>query len=373
MRFETLTVHAGRKIDPQTRAVTPPIHMSTTFEREVDGSFPGGHVYTRSSNYNRHLLEAALCELEGGQEAAAFASGSAATSSVLQALDPGDHVIAPVDSYHGTTALLRQTFARWGLQISFVDLTEPAQAAAQLRPNTRLIWIETPSNPMLRISPIRSLAEIAHQAGALCVCDNTWASPVLQHPLELGADAVMHATTKYLGGHSDVLGGVLISKLPSPWFDRVRQVQVSAGAVPSPFDCWLVMRGLRTLACRMRAHCDHAAQVAAFLDRHPSVEQVHYPGLSHHPQHSLAASQMSGFGGMLSFQVSGGKQQAMSVASQVKIFTRATSLGGTESLIEHRASIEGPGSATPDNLLRCSIGLEHPDDLIEDLAQALDQ
>jgi cystathionine gamma-synthase len=367
--------------------VTPPIHLSTTFEREADGSYPHGYIYARSGNPNRQSLEKCLCELEGGAAAAAFSSGSAATAAVFQALSSGDHVIAPGDCYHGTAALLRDVFARWGLEATFVDMTDPAQVQRAIKPNTRLVWVETPSNPLLKVTDIARAAAIAHEAGALCACDNTWATPVLQRPLELGADLAVHATTKYLGGHSDVLGGAVVARAEDDFFARVRKVQTTYGAVPSPFDCWLTRRGIRTLPLRVRAHSENAMRVAAFLSEHPRVEAVHYPGLKGHPGHEVAARQMrlpsplgeglggegmSAFGGMVSFQVKGGREDAMRVAARVKLFTRATSLGGTESLIEHRASVEGPSTRTPDNLLRMSIGLENIADLIEDLAQALE-
>lgn len=371
MKIETLAVHAGHAPDPATGAVTPPVHLSTTFERAPDGSFPRGHIYSRTSNANRASLEECLRTLEGGQAAAAFASGSAASMSVLQALRPGDHVIAPTDAYHGTTRLLREILGPWGVETSFVDMVDPAQVERALRPATKVVWIESPSNPLLRVVDIRRLAEIAHAAGAIAVVDGTLATPVLQRPLELGADLVVHATTKYLGGHSDVVGGAVVARETEGIFARIRAIQVNGGAVPSPFDCWLVLRGIRTLPYRIRAHAANAMAVATFLRGHPAVTQVHYPGLPDHPDHAVALRQMVAFGGMLSFQVRGGKARALEVAAKVRAFTRATSFGGCESLIEHRASIEGPGTRTPDDLLRLSIGLEHPDDLIADLDQAL--
>jgi cystathionine gamma-synthase len=371
MRLETLAVHAGHGIDPATSAVTPPIHLSTTFERGPEGDYPGGHVYARTSNPNRTDLEACLAALEGGAAAAAFASGSAATMTVLQSLAPGDHVIAPNDAYFGTSKLLNEVFAPWGLETTYVDMTDPARVEAAVRPATRLVWIETPSNPLLKVTDIARVAGIAHAAGARCVCDNTWASPVCQRPLDLGADLVMHSTTKYLGGHSDVLGGALVTRAADDFFQRVRLIQTSGGAVPSPFECWLVLRGVRTLPVRVRAQTEGALAVAEFLSGHRAVEAVHYPGLESHPGHAVAARQMARFGGMLSFQVRGGREASIGVAARLRLFTRATSLGGTESLIEHRASVEGPGTRTPDNLLRVSIGLEHPDDLIADLRAAL--
>ena len=371
MRFETLAAHAGGGVDPATGAVTPPIHLSTTFERGADGEFPHGYIYTRSGNPNRAALERVLCELEGGAAAATFASGSAATSAIFQALAPGDHVIAPADAYHGTAKLLREVFAPWGLAASFVDMTDLGAVERALRPETRLLWLETPSNPLLKIADIARVAALAHAAGARCVVDNTWASPVLQRPLALGADLVMHSTTKYLGGHSDVLGGAFVAREADAFFERVQLIQTAGGGVPSPFECWLVLRGIRTLPLRVRAQAESAQKLALFLSGNPKIEAVHYPGLEWHPGHAVAARQMSGYGGMLSLQVRGGREEAMAVAARVRLITRATSLGGTESLIEHRASIEGPGTTTPENLLRLSVGLEHPDDLIEDLAHAL--
>lgn len=370
-RIETLAVHAGRGIDAATGAVVPPIYLSTTFERSPEGTYPHNYIYTRTNNPNREALEKCLCELEGGVAAAAFSSGSAATMSVFQALSPGDHIIAPIDAYSGTSLLLREVLIPWGLSVTFVDLSNPTKVEAVIQENTKLIWVETPSNPLLKMTDIRVITEIAHQANAICVCDNTWATPVGQNPLKLGADLVVHATTKYLGGHSDVLGGVAIARTETDFFNRIKQIQKTGGAVASPFDCWLVLRGIQTLPYRMKAHADNALKVAEFLSNHPQVEIVHYPGLKHHPGSEIAASQMQLFGGMVSFQVKAGREKAFNVAAKVKIFTRATSLGGVESLIEHRASIEGQGTKTPENLLRLSIGLEHTDDLIDDLEQAL--
>ncbi len=371
MRFETLAVHAGHRPDPATGAVTPPIHLSTTFERAEDGSFPGGYIYARDANPNRRALEECLAALEGGAAAAAFASGMAATSAVFQALAPGDHVIAPRDIYYGTRALLEQVYGPWGLQHTIVDMTDLAEVKRALRPNTRLIWVETPSNPLIRITDIAGVVALARSAGARVVCDNTWPTPVLTRPLELGADLVMHATTKYLGGHSDVLGGALVAGADDELFQRIRLLQSKGGAVAAPFDCWLVLRGIRSLAWRMRAHCDGALAVARFLAGHRAVAQVHYPGLESDPGHAIATRQMRGFGGMLSFEVRGGRAEAMGLTNRLRLFTRATSLGGPESLIEHRASVEGAATRAPESLLRVSVGLEHPDDLIDDLDRAL--
>jgi cystathionine gamma-synthase len=371
MRIETLAVHAGHRVDPHTGALAPPIHLSTTFEREADGSYPRGYLYARHGNPTREALEECVRQLEGGATAVAFASASAATLAVLQALAPGDHVVAPHDAYHGTSRLLREVLSRWGLETTFVDMTDPAAARGALRPRTRLVWVETPSNPLWKVSDIARLAEIAHAAGARCVCDNTAATPVLQRPFALGADLVVHASTKYLGGHGDVTGGIVVANAEDDFTQRVRMLQATAGAVPSPFDCWLILRGIRTLPYRVRAQSENALRIAAFLTGHPRVEAVHYPGLATHPGHAIAARQMTGFGGMVSVEVRGGREAALAVAAKVRVFTRATSFGGTESLIEHRASIEGPQTRTPEGLLRLSIGLEHADDLVEDLGEAL--
>jgi cystathionine gamma-synthase len=372
MRIETLAVHAGHRIDPTTGAVTSPIYLSTTFERQVDGSYPQGYSYIRDNNPNREALEECLSQLEGGMAAAAFSSGSAATMGVFQALTPGDHVIAPAEAYSGTSYLLREILMPWGLEVTFVDMTNHTKVNAAIQPNTKLIWLETPSNPMLKITDVSRISAIAHQANARCVCDNTWASPIGQNLLKNGADLVVHSTTKYLGGHSDVLGGAVISKVDDDFFNKVKIIQKAGGAVAAPFDCWLVLRGIQTLPYRMRAHTENASKIAIFLSEHPQVEAVHYPGLKQHPGHEVAAAQMQLFGGMLSFQVKGGQERAFAVAGALKIFTRATSLGGVESLIEHRASIEGKDTKTPENLLRMSVGLENIEDLIEDLRQALD-
>jgi cystathionine gamma-synthase len=368
---ETLAIHAGRQIDPSTGAVTPAIHLSTTFERDPDGEYSRGFIYSRMGNPNRQALEHALATLENGKVGAAFSSGLAAIGAVFGALQPGDHVIAPRDIYHGTARQLDTLFARWGLQASFVDMTDLNRIQAALQPNTRLLWIETPSNPLLQCVDIEAVAALARSHGALAVADNTFASPVLQQPLQLGCHLVVHATTKYIGGHSDVLGGMVVAAENNELFERIRQTQILGGAVPSPFDCWLLLRSLPTLAYRMRGHCSNAMQVARFLAGHNNVQAVHYPGLESSPYHALASRQMKGYGGMLSFQVKGSQQAALSVAAKLRLFTRATSLGGIESLIEHRASIEGPDSQTPQNLLRVSVGLEHADDLVNDLSQAL--
>ena len=369
--LETLAIHAGKKNDPTTGAVAPPIYLSTTYERLADGSFRQPFNYTRSGNPNRLELEACLAALEGGAAAAAFASGSAATGAIFRALRPGDHALVPWELYHGIRKLLKEVFVPWGLDLTEVDMNDIAAVAAALRPDTALVWIETPSNPRLGISDIAAITELARGVGAAVACDNTWTPPGMQPVLALGVDLIMHATTKYLAGHSDVLGGAVVAREDGQLFERVRFLQQNEGAVPSPFDCWLTLRGVRTLPYRMRGHVANAQAVAEFLAAHPAVERVNYPGLPSHPGHAVAKRQMTSFGGMLSFEVAGSEKAAVAVAARVELITRATSLGGVESLIEHRASIEGPDSPTPANLLRMSVGLEHPADLIADLEQAL--
>ena len=376
MRFETLAVHVGHEPDPSTGAVTPPIHLSTTFVRDEHYQ-PAGDparpwIYGRTHNPNRDALERLLAALEGGDACVAFASGQAATQSVLHALAPGDHVLLPADLYHGTRALLLDHYERWGLVARHVDTSDPEAVERALRIPARLVWIETPSNPRLRITDIAAVARIAHDAGAHVVVDNTWATPVLQRPLDLGADLVVHSTTKYLSGHGDVTGGAVIGRAGAPLLERIRGAQNLLGAVPSPFECWLLLRSIPSLAARVRAQSAAAARIAAFLVGHPRVRVVHYPGLSGHPGHAVAREQMhGGSGGMLSFEVRGDGSDAIAVACRTRLFRRATSLGGYESLIEHRASVEGPESGTPPALLRLSAGLEHVDDLLDDLENAL--
>ena len=350
----------------------PPLHLSTTFERDADGSYPQGYVYGRSDNPNRQALEIALATLEQGESAATFGSGSVATFSLLQALKAGDHVVAPKNVYFGIQEILAKILAPWGLQYTLVDTTDLGAVEGALQDNTRLILIETPSNPQLAITDIQAVADVAHRAKAYLACDNTIPSPVLQNPLHHGADFVIHATTKYLAGHSDVIGGAVITKTANPLFNQLRLIQSVGGAVPSPFDCWLTLRGLQTLAVRVKAQSQSAMAIAQWLQDHPKVERVLYPGLDEHPGYAIAQQQMAGgYGGLLSVLVRGGQTTALAMAAQVKLFVRATSFGGPHSTLEHRASIEAPGTGTPENLLRLSIGLEHPQDLIEDLDQAL--
>jgi cystathionine gamma-synthase len=373
MKIETRAVHAGRHIDPATGAVTAPIYLSTTFERSPAGEYPLGFSYSREDNPNRRALETCLASLEGGKEALCYSSGLAVATALVQGLEPGDHLIAPDDVYWGLRKVIGEVFGKWGLETSYVDMTSMDDFHAALRPNTRMVWVETPSNPLMKITDLTAIAALARQAGpnVVTVCDGTFATPILQRPLECGIDMVVHSTTKYIGGHSDVVGGALITRHENYLFERARKSQRYGGSVPSPFDCWLTLRGVDTLPYRVRAHSENAMRVARFLAVHAAVEAVHYPGLPSHSGHKTAARQMSAFGGMLSFQVKGGREIAMGVAAKCKLFIRATSLGGAHSLIEHRASVEGPQSRTPQNLLRISVGLEHADDLIADLEQAL--
>jgi cystathionine gamma-synthase len=370
MRFETLAVHAGRGTDPYG-AVSPPIHLATTFERDPSGESLSGYTYIRESNPGQSLLEAALAPLEGGFAALAFASGMAAGIAMLQALPPGSHVLMPDDAYYGFRLAAQEFLPSWGISTTLVAMDDLDAVRAAVQPETKLIFVETPSNPLMKISDLAGLVEIARAAGAVTLVDSTFATPALSRPLELGADVVLHSTTKYFGGHSDVQGGALIFREDTELLGRVQHIRHLLGAVAAPFNSWLVLRGLRTLACRMAAHSAGALTLAEALAAHPEVTAVHYPGLASHAGHEVARRQMSAFGGMLSFRVRGGKEAALAAVSRVKLFVRATSLGAVESLIEHRASSEGPGSRTPQDLLRVSVGLEHPADLLEDLTQAL--
>jgi len=372
-RPETLAVHAGRTVDPATGAVTPNLVLSTTFGRAPDGTLPQGYLYSRNDNPNRHALEVALTALEGGREAMAFASGQAATAAILQSLPAGARAIFPDDIYHGTRTLVKNIYASRGIRAEFIDFTDATVVAATLQTPADLVWIETPSNPRLKITDIAAVAMVARKAGALVVADNTWASPLLTQPLALGAHVAMHSSTKYLGGHSDVLGGALVfgADAPEDFVGRVREWQRLGGAVPAPFDCWLLLRSLATLPVRIRAQSATAATLAAWLAAQPRVEKVFYPGLPSHPGHRVAQRQMASGGAMISFLVRGDLAATGAVAGRLRLIIRATSLGGVESLIEHRKLVEGPDSPTPDNLLRLSVGLEHADDLMADLQQAL--
>ena len=369
--FDTLAVHAGRQPDAATGAIAQPLITSTTFERGVDGGEPHGYGYARSDNPNRRALESCLAALEGGAAAACFGSGVAAAYAVFQSLDPGDHVVCSDGAYHGVQRELSGPLARWGLDHSFVDTTDRAAVERAFTPRTKLLWLESPTNPLLKVSDIAALAALAHARGALTLCDNTFATPVLQNPLALGCDLVLHSTTKYVGGHSDAMGGAIVAADGGGIFERVREQQQVAGAIPSPRDCWLLLRGTATLPLRIRVQSAAALELAQWLARQPQVHAVHHPGLPTHPGHAIAARQMRGFGAMLSFQVRGGEATALAVVASCRLFTRATSLGSVESYIEHRASSEGPHSTTPRDLIRLSIGLETPADLIADLERSL--
>ena len=370
MRLETIAVHAGAEVDPVTGALAPPLHLSTTFEHGPAAEAIHEFLYIREKNPTQSRLEAAFRDLEGGAAALVFSSGMAAATALLQTLTPGSHVVFSDDIYIDVRNLVRDFLPLWRIESTIADLREAQVLRTAIRPNTKLVWIETPSNPLMKVLDISAIADVAHQAGAQLVVDNTFASPILQRPLALGADVVLHSTTKYCGGHSDVQGGCLVVK-DRELLDKLFHVRDILGAVASPFNSWLILRGLRSLPCRMERHSANAAAVAAALSASPRVEAVYYPGLPSHAGHEIARRQMKHFGGMLSFLVRGTREDTLRVASRVNLFVNATSLGGVESLIEHRASSEGKASNAPQNLLRLSIGLEHPDDLIEDLLHAL--
>jgi cystathionine gamma-synthase len=370
MKPETLAIHASNLVKSATGDVTLPINLSTTFFRDADGGYPGGHMYSRLSNPNRSALENTLAKLDYGSDAAAFSSGNTAGMALFQALKPGSHIIAPDDMYWGFKKQLLTIFAGI-LTFDFVDETNLESIEKAINKNTKLIWIETPSNPLLKITDVEAISKIAKAHKITLACDSTFASPILQNPILLGADLVMHSSTKYIGGHSDVLGGILITAKKDDLWAKIKNIQETGGAVPSPFDCFLLTRSIKTLAYRMKGHTENGKKVAQFLENHPAVDQVYYPGLESHAQHAIAKKQMKDFGGMLSFLVKGDEETAKKVVNKVKLFAQATSLGGVESLIEHRASVEGPDSKTPKTLIRVSVGLEHIDDLIEDLEQAL--
>lgn len=372
MRKETQAIHATNLVDETAGAIATPIFLTTTFTRDVDGSYPKGHMYSRNSNPNRDALEKGLAALEGGAEAFAFASGLAAVSAVLQCLQAGDHVLMPAVGYYASVKLAEEIMGPWGLQMTQVNMEDLLAVEAAILPDTKLIWIETPANPLLSLTDISAICTLAHARGIRVAVDNTIATPILQNPIAYGADIVMHATTKYIGGHSDILGGAIIVRESDAWSARLKRVQILMGATQNPLDCYLLARGLKTLPLRMREHSASALELATRLEKHPAIERVHYPGLASHPQHELALRQMPhGFSGMISIQIKGDEANARLVAGRLRLFQQATSLGGVESLVEHRRSIEGPESTTPGNLLRISVGLEHVDDLWADFEQAL--
>ena len=369
----TLCVHSAHSPEPATGALAQPIYLTTTFERDADGGYPRGYRYSREGTPNRTSLEACIAALEGGIGAAAFASGLAANMAVLELLNAGDRLVAPLDAYYGSVKQFSEHGKRRGVTVELIDFTDLATVAAAIGGRARMVWIETPTNPLLNITDLEAVTALAHRAGALVVCDNTFATPICQRPFDFGVDLVIHSGTKYLGGHSDVLSGLAVVREDRALLEHLQAWQRTAGAALAPFDCWLLRRSIATLALRVRTQCAGALQVAEFLARHPAIEQVFYPGLTQHRAHATAVAQMpGGFGAMLSMCVSGGRQAALETASRTRLFARATSLGGAESLIEHRASIEGPESRTPQNLLRLSVGIEEPADLIADLEQALE-
>jgi cystathionine gamma-synthase len=371
MHPHTLAIHTGSAPDPQTGAIAPALHLSTTFEHAADVAEHSGYLYQRYTDPTVERLEAALCALDCGAAALHYATGLAAGSSVLQCLPPGAHVLMADDSYFAFRRIAQTMFERWGLSWSVVDMSDVDAVRVALRPETGCLWIETPSNPLIKLSDVQALAELARSHGAISVVDATFATPMVLRPLKFGADVVLHSSTKYFGGHSDVMGGALIFREAGELHAACAMQRKLLGASSAPFNSWLVHRGLKTLPCRMDWHQRNAMAIADFLAAHPRVEAVHYPGLAEHPQHALALRQMSGFGGMLSFRVHGGRAAAIAVASRLRLIHNATSLGAVESLIEHRQSVEGPDSSTPANLLRLSVGLEHVDDLIEDLREGL--
>ncbi len=370
VRFETIAVHATEP-DPVTGAVVPPIHLATTFTRDADLALTGEFQYGREGGPTHALLEAALARMEAGEAALVFASGMAAGLAILESLGAGDRVILPNDAYYGFRVASSDFLAKWGIVTEIVDMGDLANLAHALRKPARVVWLETPSNPLLKVVDLPAAIALAKAAGAVIVADNTFATAALQRPLDWGADITLQASTKYLGGHSDVMGGALVFAHRDALFDRVEHARHILGAVAHPFASWLVLRGLRTLALRMERHAENAMLVARALAERPEVAAVHYPGLQSHAGHAIAARQMRAFGGMLSFQVRGGRDAAVAAVSRAKLFVRATSLGSVESLIEHRATSEGVGSTAPPDLIRLSVGIEHPDDLIADLEQAL--
>ncbi|MFD9036300.1 cystathionine gamma-synthase [Streptomyces sp. NPDC059567] len=374
--FETRAIHAGNTADPLTGAVVPPIYQVSTYKQDGVGGLRGGYEYSRSANPTRTALEENLAALEGGRRGLAFASGLAAEDCLLRTLlAPGDHVVIPNDAYGGTFRLFAKVVQRWGVDFSVADTSDVEAVRAAVNDRTKVIWVETPSNPLLGITDIAAVADVARTAGAKLVVDNTFASPYLQQPLSLGADVVVHSLTKYMGGHSDVVGGALVTA-DEALGEELAYHQNAMGAVAGPFDSWIVLRGIKTLAVRMDRHSENAGKVVEMLTQHPKVTQVLYPGLPEHPGHEIAAKQMKAFGGMISFRVAGGEEAAVEVCNRAKLFTLGESLGGVESLIEHpgrmtHASVAGSALEVPADLVRLSVGIENVDDLLADLRQAL--
>ncbi|SDN42668.1 cystathionine gamma-synthase [Cryobacterium flavum] len=376
MNFDTIAIHAGQEFDPTTGAVIPPIYQTSTYVQDGIGNLRGGYEYSRGGNPTRTVLESLLAALEGGKHGLSFASGLAAEDTILRAiLAPGDHVVLGNDVYGGTHRLISKVHGAWGVLNTTVEMSDLAAVEAAIRPETKILWVETPSNPLMKISDIAALAEIAHRHGVVAIVDNTFASPALQHPLEFGADVVVHSTTKYLGGHSDVLGGALIIN-DDELYAKAQFLQFAAGPVSAPLDSWLTVRGIKTLSVRMERHCKNAQTIAEYLDGHPAIAAVYYPGLPGHPGHDLAKKQMSGFGGMISVAFVGGAAAARLFAESMQLFQLAESLGGVESLVNYpsemtHASVRGTELEVPDNIVRLSVGIEDVADLIADLEAAL--
>jgi len=369
-KFETIAIKSIENHCKGAEPVSTPIYLSTTYKRHNDGSYVNDLIYSRNDNPNRRIVEQSIAQLEKGKYAFAFSSGMAAVSAVFQSLKTGDHIILPNDIYYAIKKLMLEVFKRWDLTYDLVEMTNIEAIKEAIKPNTSLIWIETPSNPQLKISEISAISKLATKNKIICVVDNTWATPVLQNPLELGADIAMHSSTKYFGGHSDVIGGCIILNNEA-LAKKIKSIQLLSGAVPSPFDCWLIARGIQTLHLRVMKQTENAFKLAHFLDKNPKIEKVYYPGLKSHPQHLIAKQQQKGFGAMISVLINGNEDESFKISTKLKYFTAATSLGGVESLVEHRKSVEGENSTTPANLLRISVGIEHIDDLINDWKMAL--
>lgn len=370
-KFETLAIKSTENNFKNVQPVSTPIYLSSTYKRNNDGSYNDDFVYSRSNNPNRVLIEKSIAQLENGTYAFAFSSGMAAISSVFQSLKTGDHVLLPDDIYYAIKMLFEEVLTPWGLTYDLVDMSNLTSIEQAIKPATAIIWVETPSNPQLKLSNIKEISNLAHANNAICAVDNTWLTPVFQNPLNLGADIVIHSSTKYFGGHSDVLGGAVILN-DEKIANKIKSIQVLNGAVPSPFDCWLIGRGIQTLHLRVSKQSENALKLAQFLEKHPKIEQVNYPGLQSHPQYLLACEQQNnGFGAMISILIKGTEKETFEISTKLTYFATATSLGGVESLVEHRKSVEGVDSKTPSNLLRISVGIEHIDDLIADWKQAL--
>jgi len=370
-KFETLAIKSTENQFSNVEPVSTPIYLSSTYKRNNDGSYNHDLVYSRSDNPNRRIVEHSIAQLENGKHAFAFSSGMAAASAVFQSLKTGNHILLPDDIYYAIKKLMEEVFKPWELTYDLVDMTDLKAIENAIKPSTSLIWIESPSNPQLKISDIAAISKIAKNKNILCVVDNTWATPVFQNPLELGATIVLHSSTKYFGGHSDVIGGCVVLN-DDKLAEKFKAIQVLSGAVPSPFDCWLIARGIQTLHLRVTKQAENALKLAQYLEKHPKIEKVNYPGLESHLQHLIAKNQLkNGFGAMLSILIKGNEKETFIIATKLKYFTTATSLGGVESLVEHRKSVEGKESPTPSNLLRISVGIEHIDDLITDWESAL--